>query len=45
MLWSRFCGKIEYWHQGSISRYRIICQTILGTERSVEWDGKTARVN
>jgi len=36
--------KIEYWHQGSIVRYRISYQGTQGTERLVEWDGQTARV-
>jgi hypothetical protein len=36
--------KIEYWHRGPISRYRITYQTIQGTEHLVEWGGQTARV-
>jgi hypothetical protein len=36
--------KIEYWHQGSIARYRISYMSNQGTERLVEWDGQTARV-
>ena len=36
--------KIEYWHQGSIARFRITYRSIEGTEHLVEWDGKMARV-
>ena len=36
--------KIEYWHQGSVARYRIIYQSTQGTEHLVEWDGQTARM-
>ena len=36
--------KIEYWHQGSIVRYRISYGSTQGTEHLVEWDGQTARV-
>ena len=36
--------KIEYWHQGSIVRYRISYQNTHGSEHLVEWDGQTARV-
>ena len=36
--------KIEYWHQGSLARYRISYMSTQGTEHLVEWDGKTARV-
>jgi len=35
--------KIEYWHQGSIARYRISYRSTQGTEHLIEWDGKTAR--
>ena len=36
--------KIEYWHQCSIARFRISYRSTQGTEHSVEWDGKIARV-
>ena len=36
--------KIEYWHQGSVARYRITSQSTQGTEHPIEWDGQTARV-
>ena len=36
--------KIEHWHQGSIARLRISYRSTEGTEHSVEWDGKIARV-
>jgi hypothetical protein len=35
--------KMEYWHQGSIARYRITYQSTQGTEHMVEWDGERAR--
>jgi len=37
--------KIEYWHQGSIARFRISYLSAKGTEHLVEWDGQTARVS
>jgi hypothetical protein len=37
--------KIEYWHQGSIARYRISYRSTRGTEHSIEWNGKMARVS
>jgi hypothetical protein len=36
--------KIEYWHQGSIARFRISYVSAQGAERPIEWDGQTARV-
>jgi len=36
--------KIEYWHQGSIARYRISYVSAQGTECLIEWDGQTARM-
>ena len=36
--------KIEYWHQGSIARFRISHVSAQGTEHPIEWNGKTARV-
>jgi hypothetical protein len=36
--------KIEYWHQGSIARFRISYMSAPGTEHKVEWDGQTVRV-
>ena len=36
--------KIEYWHQCSIARFCISYRSTQGTEHSVEWDGKIARV-
>jgi hypothetical protein len=32
--------KIEYWHQGSIARYRISYRRSQGTEHLIEWDGE-----
>lgn len=34
--------KIEYWHQGSIPRFRISYRSPQGAKRSVEWDGNVA---
>jgi hypothetical protein len=34
--------KIEYWHQGSISSFKIICRDGKGFWHGVHWDGKTA---
>ena len=36
--------RIEYWHQGSIARYRISYRSTQGTEHLVKWDGKGPRV-
>jgi hypothetical protein len=36
--------KIEYWHQGSIARYRISYVSAQGIKHSVQWDGQTARM-
>jgi hypothetical protein len=34
--------KIEYWHQGSISPFKIMCRDGKGFWHKVQWDGKTA---
>ena len=34
--------KIEYWHQGSISSFKIVCRDNKGFWHGVHWDGKTA---
>jgi len=34
--------KIEYWHQGSISTFKIMCRDGKGFWHGVHWDGKTA---
>ena len=34
--------KIEYWHQGSISSFKIMCRDGKGFWHRVQWDGKTA---
>ena len=36
--------KIEYWHQGSISSFKIICRDGKGFWHEVHWDGKAAAV-
>jgi hypothetical protein len=33
--------KIEYWHQGSITKFKIICRDSKGFWHQVQWDGKT----
>ena len=35
-------SKIEYWHQGSISSFKIMCRDGKGFWHGVRWDGKTA---
>jgi hypothetical protein len=35
--------KIEYWHQGSIARFRISYVSAQGTEHPIEWDGSEPR--
>ena len=37
--------KIECWHQGSIARFRISYRSTQGTQHSIKWDGKMARVS
>jgi len=34
--------KIEYWHQGSIAKFKIMCRDSKGFWSGVHWDGKTA---
>jgi len=34
--------KIEYWHQGSIAAFNIMCRDGKGFWHRVGWDGKTA---
>ena len=34
--------KIEYWHQGSIAKFKILCRDGKGFWHRVRWDGKTA---
>ena len=33
--------KIEYWHQGSIAKFKIMCRDGKGFWHRVRWDGKT----
>jgi len=37
--------KIEYWHQGSIAAFKIMCRDGKGFWHRVHWDGKTASVS
>jgi hypothetical protein len=34
--------KIKYWHQGSISKFKIMCRDGKGFWHGVRWDGQTA---
>ena len=34
--------KIEYWHQGTISAFKIMCRDGKGFWHQVQWDGKAA---
>ena len=34
--------KIEYWHQGSITKFKIMCRDGKGFWHGVRWDGKAA---
>src|SRR5215471_15911027 len=34
--------KIEYWHQGSIAKFKIMCRDGKGFWHRVRWDGKIA---
>ena len=34
--------KIEYWHQGSIAKFKIMCRDGKGFWHEVRWDNKTA---
>ena len=36
--------KIEYWHQGSIISFKIMCRDGKGFWHGVHWDSKTAAV-
>jgi hypothetical protein len=41
----RILRKIEYWHQGSITSYRILYQNAAGLRAGeVKWDGEKAEV-
>jgi len=40
----RILRKIEYWHQGSITSYRILYQDVAGLGGEVKWDGEEAEV-
>lgn len=40
----RILRKIEYWHQGSITSYRILYQEAAGLGGEVKWDGETAEL-
>jgi hypothetical protein len=40
---SEILRKIEYWHQGSITSYRILYQDAAGLGGEVRWDGNQAQ--
>ena len=37
--------KIEYWHQGSVAKFKIMCRDGKGFWHRVDWDGKTASIS
>jgi len=37
--------KIEYWHQGSIGSFKIMCRDGKGFWHEVHWDGKNASLS
>ena len=37
--------KIEYWHQGAISSFKIMCRDGKGFWHEVHWDGKNASLS
>ena len=40
----RILRKIEYWHQGSVTSYRILYNDAEGLGGEVKWDGEIAEV-
>ena len=40
----RILRKIEYWHQGSVTSYRVLYQDAEGLGGEVKWDGENAEV-
>ena len=40
----RILRRIEHWHQGSVTSYRILYQDAAGLGGEVSWDGKRAEV-
>jgi hypothetical protein len=40
----RILRKIEYWHQSSVTSYRILYNDAGGLGGEVKWDGETAEV-
>ena len=40
----RILQQIEYWHQGSITSFRILYQDALGVGGEIKWDGEKAEV-
>jgi hypothetical protein len=40
----RILQQIEYWHQGSITSFRILYQDAEGIGGEVKWDGEKAEV-
>ena len=37
--------KIEYWHQGSIAKFKIMCRDGKGFWHKVHWDGRNASLS
>jgi hypothetical protein len=40
----RVLRRIEHWHQGSITSYRILYQDVDGLGSEVRWDGENAEI-
>jgi hypothetical protein len=40
----RILRRIEYWHQGPVTSYRILYQDAVGLGGEVTWDGEKAEV-
>ena len=40
----RILQQIEYWHQGSITSFRIFYQDAEGIGGEIKWDGETAEI-
>jgi hypothetical protein len=40
----RILRRIEHWHQGSVTSYRILYQDAAGLGGEVNWDGERAEV-
>lgn len=41
---ARILQQIEYWHQGSITSFKILYQDVDGIGGEIKWDGQKAEV-